>query len=197
MPGQLGPQLPPSRIASASWGFKLRCCSYELPASLITSRNIKPHSMANAMLAALLVLLCATAASAVQVYQRPINGDCIQIDGSSDSAVQLYPDQYLIVGDEETTDNFVTQVRRKRLSACCESAKSPAVSGSAGVRFRMRPCRPGGWRKPAFTLLAASSMHADVKTVAHAILSSLFVEPTLPTRLLLAHCRSPLPWVSP
>lgn len=65
--------------------------------------------MCTRALTALLALLWACAVRAVPLYQRPINGDCIEMDGSSDG-VQLYPDQYRLVGDEQVTDDFTTQI---------------------------------------------------------------------------------------
>ncbi|PRW56963.1 flagellar associated [Chlorella sorokiniana] len=63
-------------------------------------------------LAALLALLAVPAALAADGFQRPANGDCIALSTGSD--VALFPEQYMMVGDEQAKDGFVTQVNSSR-----------------------------------------------------------------------------------
>ncbi|KAI7839391.1 hypothetical protein COHA_006792 [Chlorella ohadii] len=63
-------------------------------------------------LAALLALLAAPISLAAEGFQRPTNGDCIALSTGSD--VSLFPEQYMMVGDERSKDGFVTQVNSSR-----------------------------------------------------------------------------------
>ena len=62
----------------------------------------------------LLVLLCTTAARAVPAYERPMNGDCITMSGTTDlsTGVSLYPEQFMLVGDNATQGAFYTEASR-------------------------------------------------------------------------------------
>lgn len=63
-------------------------------------------------LAVLLALLAAPAAMAATGFQRPDNGDCIAL--TTGSEVSLFPEQYMMVGDEQSNNGFVTQVNSSR-----------------------------------------------------------------------------------
>jgi len=61
------------------------------------------------------VLICACMASAAE-FDRPQNGDCLNLPaGTAD--VQLYPEQFLMVGDGQVKDPFFTQARAPRAPA--------------------------------------------------------------------------------
>jgi hypothetical protein len=64
-------------------------------------------------IAVLLALLCATAARAAPAYVRPMNGDCITMGGGtadlSTAGLSLYPEQFMLVGDEAAQDTFYTE----------------------------------------------------------------------------------------
>ncbi len=54
-------------------------------------------------------LLCSSRVAAVE-YARPTNGDCLQPGGAGTPAdAQLYPEQYMLVGDEQTQNGLSTQ----------------------------------------------------------------------------------------
>ena len=100
-----------------------------------------PTTMCTRALTALLALLWACAVRAVPLYQRPINGDCIEMDGSSDG-VQLYPDQYRLVGDEQVTDDFTTQA--SPMAGRANSALPPLLRqvGAAMAHALPLACEP-------------------------------------------------------
>lgn len=59
-------------------------------------------------------LLCSPHVAAVD-YARPVNGDCLQTGGAGTPAdAQLYPEQYMLVGDEQTQDGLSTQIESAR-----------------------------------------------------------------------------------
>ncbi|KAI3437818.1 hypothetical protein D9Q98_000265 [Chlorella vulgaris] len=58
----------------------------------------------------LALAIAVVSASAAPLYQRPVNADCVQLDGGSTDVVQLYPDQWRLGGDEDVTNSFETQV---------------------------------------------------------------------------------------
>jgi hypothetical protein len=64
-------------------------------------------------IAVLMALLCATAARAAPAYVRPMNGDCITMgSGTADlstAGLSLYPEQFMLVGDEAAQDTFFTE----------------------------------------------------------------------------------------
>lgn len=59
----------------------------------------------------LALAIAVVSASAAPLYQRPVNADCVQLDGGSTDVVQLYPDQWRLGGDEDVTNSFETQAR--------------------------------------------------------------------------------------
>lgn len=63
-------------------------------------------------IAVLLALLFAAAAHAAPAYERPMNGDCIAMSGTIDlsTGLSLYPDQFMLVGDEADQGTFFTEV---------------------------------------------------------------------------------------
>lgn len=61
-----------------------------------------------------LALMCSAHVAAVD-YTRPVNGDCLQTGGAGTPAgAQLYPEQYMLVGDEQIQDGLSTQASAAR-----------------------------------------------------------------------------------
>ena len=67
-------------------------------------------------IAVLLALLCAAAAHAAPAYERPMNGDCIATSGTIDvsTGLSLYPEQFMLVGDEADQGTFYTEASRQQ-----------------------------------------------------------------------------------
>lgn len=80
-------------------------------------------------------LLCSPHVAAVD-YARPVNGDCLQTGGAGTPAdAQLYPEQYMLVGDEQTQDGLSTQAsgqwRQRVLSGAATNAARPNAKSAA------------------------------------------------------------------
>lgn len=82
--------------------------------------------------ALLLALMAAPAVRADTQFRRPLNGDCISLAGSS--AVSLYPEQFMLQGEEHVKVQFYTQ------------ASAPKRRGDANhqVCAAAACCRPCG-----------------------------------------------------
>ena len=61
---------------------------------------------------ALLALLLIGLAAAVPLYERPLNGDCIDLGSTTISTdLQLYPNQYILTGDGTSSAGSEVTVR--------------------------------------------------------------------------------------
>ena len=123
MSGRLGPLkgLPASRSSRSE---RARNTNPAPSARGVLLQNKPARTMRALALAALLALLAAPISLAAEGFQRPTNGDCIALSTGSD--VSLFPEQYMMVGDERSKDGFVTQARAGGcLPACAKSPPPP------------------------------------------------------------------------
>jgi hypothetical protein len=88
---------------------------------------------------AAIALICAfQALSAVALYERPINADCIQL-GSGTDVVDLYPARYQIIGDGSTQgDAFTTEARSQQRLRPSSDKSSPPATFPARLRGSVR-----------------------------------------------------------
>lgn len=102
---------------------------------------LETMSRPSALAALFGVLLCSTCihVCAAAEYQRPVNGDCLSVGGAGPAAgVQLYPEQFMVVGDTQSQQGLYTQASAKGVLAVGGAGHAPAHN--APSRCRSRPC---------------------------------------------------------
>lgn len=87
---------------------------------------------------AAIALVCAfQALTAVALYERPINADCIQL-GSGTGEVDLYPARYQIIGDEASEgETFTTEASARERPVTSHHRRRPCAPAAL-------PCSAGG-----------------------------------------------------
>ncbi len=144
MSGRLGP--PKGRLASrSSRSERARNTNPAPSARGVLLQNKPARTMRAQALAALLALLAAPIALAAEGFQRPTNGDCIALTTGSDAS--LFPEQYMMVGDERSKDGFVTQASAGGCLPPAPSRRRPLVpdrclDASAALASAAASCIP-------------------------------------------------------
>lgn len=68
---------------------------------------------------------------AATAYQRPVNGDCLNVGGAGQAAdVQLYPEQFMVVGDTQSQQGLYTQASAKGWRRACTCTLHQVAAGS-------------------------------------------------------------------